>query len=580
MARRMTDDECLQLVMRRLASAERHMQPILERVRRARLVFLGRTNPNFGRKRAQNDPADWRSMVFPPIANEQAELLFAEMTVDDPRFGFSARKVEFRENASAAEQAVDFYNDRDRFARTFRKSMRAAIRDGGAIVRTTWGKNEHGEWGVQNRLRRLEDIFPDPTATEFDQCRWVIERTRATMDDLLTVTDRSGECIYKNLAKLAKDSGSRDGDEQRREGETEEAFQARTTGVHTLHTMWTPHGRVVVADRSVVILRNEGPVFERGAIPFTMVKLIDDEDCIVGVSPMTLIDDLQEAYWSALNALIDAINLATNPPRLADIEEDTNAANYPIYPGCTIPARNGEATVKVLQDLASLDKYNVAQLCENLRSIMERLTGMNSAIAGVSMADTATEAAINVRQGKGRVGAELTVADDAWAQVAKLSYWRIQEFCSEEIDAVLSGGSAVRFAPEHLVDMMIVPKSAASERSLADLERQDAQNVLTTLQGLVSDPSQLPRVDLTEVVRRVCEAFRLPTDIVQPPLPMPQMAAPAPMPGAPPDGGSMGDMGVLGSIGAAPPASLPLPPVFSPQSMPVVSPRPGPFLGA
>ena len=39
------------------------------------------------------------------------------------------------------------------------------------------------------------------------------------------------------------------------------------------------------------------------AAMFTMIRLIDDPDCIVGESIMNLIDELQEAFWDLFNAL-------------------------------------------------------------------------------------------------------------------------------------------------------------------------------------------------------------------------------------------------------------------------------------
>lgn len=548
--------DLLDLVMRRLQSAEKHMQPIMERVFRARKVYLGTTNPDKGRVRRSEDPTDWRSMLFPPVANEQAELMFAEMSVDDPRFSYTARVAAFDGNARAAEQAVDYFNDRDRFGRTFRMATRATIRDGGAPIQTTWRRDEHGEWGTSNQLLRLEDVFPDPTATDFGSCRWVVVRSRATLDELKAVG------IYEGLHRLADRPGGRDTYEQKREGETQEAFDAARTGVHTLHTQWTPFERVVVANRQHVILRQANPY---GWIPLTMVRLIDDEDCIVGVSPMTLIDELQEAYWFALNSLMDAIHFSVNPPRLADIEEDSRSGEYPVYPGAVIPARNGESTVKVLQDVANLDKYNVAQLVETLRATMERITGMNSAIAGVSLADTATEAAINVRQGKGRVNAMLAVSDECWAQVATRTYGAIQKFATDGVVARLSSGQTVSFMPDDLVDMMISPKPASAERSLVDLERQDAQAALNALLGLVNpaDPSGIPRVNLEPVVRRLVDAFKLP----------PETVVSGVSPGSlPPAGPAAPPVDSSGVAGGAPPDPL------AADAPTVVGPRPEGFI--
>jgi hypothetical protein len=574
----LSDDALLKQALNRLASSERHMDPIVERIRRARLVALGRSNPNYKKLRDPDDPTYWRSMIFPPIANEQWELLNAEMTVDDPRFAWTPRDPRHLDNARVAEQALDYFNDRDRFARKFRLAMRAVARDGGQVVKTVWSADDYHDGGrLKSILCRMEDIFPDPTATDFDECSFVFHRTRATLDDLRGRTDADGNRFYSNLDLLV-DSGGGDDGEQKREGETTEQFEARRTGVHTLHEMWTMYGRVTIANKSVIIRRDEWD--DCRPLPFTMIRIIDDEDCIVGVSPMTLIDDIQEAYWNLLNALIDAVNLAVDPPMLVDIEEDPRAKEYVVRPRAKIPARNGESTVKVLQDVASLDKYNVVNLMGALRELMERITGMNSAIAGVSSASTATEAAINVRQGKGRSSAMMSVADECWAQLAQKQYALVQQFASEDVRGLLSNGASVEFVPEQLVDMFITPKPASSERTLKDLERQDAQAAWDAVLAAVTDPaSQLPKVDPSSVLRRLLEAFGIDADSVivgpsgvQQPGGMGMLSAGAPQGGVAP------------SVPELPPAApapgmAEVPPGMQPGAPDVVGPRPGAFLG-
>lgn len=558
----LSDEVLLKRALNRLDSAERHMDPIMDRIRRARLVALGRSNYNYGRDRDPDDPSYWRSMIFPPIANEQWELLNAEMTVDDPRFSWTPRDPEDADKARIAEQALDFYNDRDRFARKFRLCMRAVARDGGQVIKTVWAPDEFYDGGrLKNILCRMEDIFSDPTANDFDDCAFVFHRSRATLDDLRSRTDADGKPFYSNLSLLEGVGGGDEGDEKR-EGETTEQFEARRTGVHTLHEMWTMYSRITIANRSVIIRRDEWD--DCRPLPFTMIRLIDDEDCIVGVSPMTLIDDIQEAYWSCLNALIDAVNLAIDPPMLVDIEEDPRSKEYVVRPRAKIPARNGESTVKVLQDVANLNKYDIVSLMGALRELMERITGMNSAIAGVSSANTATEAAINVRQGKGRSSSMMSVADECWAQLAQKQYSLIQQFASEEVRALLSNGESVEFAPEQLADMFITPKPASSERTLKDLERQDAQAAWDAVLAAVTDPAgQLPMVDPSSVLRRLLEAFGVDPDavIIGPPGVLQQGGGAAPsVPALPPGEDAM------------------MPPGLQPGADVVVGPRPENFV--
>ena len=125
----------------------------------------------------------------------------------------------------------------------------------------------------------------------------------------------------------------------------------------------------------------------------------------------------------------------------------------------------------------------------------------------------------------------MKVSDRAWCRVAAKTYCLIQQFQSEQVSAQLSSGRAVAYEPEQLVDMMIVPKSASMERSLKDLERQDAQTLWEIAKEMMVDPAaQMPSVDHLKIAQRLLEAFGADPRMVQPPMP--------PMPQLPPADGS------------------------------------------
>ena len=550
----------------------------MESVYRSRAVIAGTTNPNYGRERNAEDPHDWHSMLFPQIAREKWEVKNAELTNDKPRVDFISHDLDMTENAEIAEDAVAYHYDQDDFTDTFRIAMRAATRDGGAPIKTTWEKrtetafdqdgqpvlDENGDFtktvkyeGVRNRLIRLEDLFPDPKGNTFRSCGWIIHRFFATTEEL-----RSRGDFYSNLDELPQ-GGSAGGDDKKREGETQEAFDARRKGVHTCYEMYTPYSRVTIANSSLIIRRDDRLAFKHGGMPFTMIRTIDDEDCIVGDSMGTLIDALQELYWALLNGLVDAVNLSTDPPMIADTEEDPHAAKQVLYPGCTLTARNGQQTLKVMQDVAQLSNYNVMQLLEMVLGLMDRISGITAALAGVSDASTATEASINVRQGKGRVGAEMAVSDRAWCRVAQKTYCLIQQFQSKEVSSRLSSGRKVEYKPEQLVDMMIVPKSASTERALKDLERQDAQTLWEIAKESIVDPAtQMPQFPLTDAAKKLYESFggdpRLvmePKPPVAPPAPPDPVAAPMgammDAEGNPVDPALLAELGDPGAVNAA-----------------------------
>ncbi len=196
-----------------------------------------------------------------------------------------------------------------------------------------------------------------------------------------------------------------------------------------------------------------------------------------------------------------------------------------MYPGAVLHARNGQQTLKVMQDVAQLGKYDILQLLDMVLSLMDRISGITAALAGSSDASTATEASINARQSNDRIGAEMAVSDEAWCEVGNKTYNLIQQYQSDEVSAKLSGGRSVEFAPEQLVDMMITPRSASSERVLKDLERQDMQALWEISKETMTDPaSQMPSMDLVGNLKRLVESFGGDPRTVRPPA-TPQLPA-------------------------------------------------------
>lgn len=592
--RERSDDELLKLAVQHIESSEEHMRPILDRIKRARSVYKGTTGEHYGKPRNPSDPRDWRSRIYPPIVNEQIELLNAEMTVDDPTFSFTPRLMRFADDAKLAEKALDFFLDRARFSRRFRLAMRTVCKEGGQAIKLVFQREVVGfeervvgidplgeeitedepiiEEALVPVLVRAEDLVVDPTANDFDDAAFAGHKLYLSSEDLEAKVDPvTGKPLYKNL-HLLPESGGAKSDDERRDGETEEAFRARRMGMHEIIEMWYRGRRLTIANRSHVIYRNDN-VDRKVGLPFVMIRIIDDEDCIFGVAVPTLIDDLQTAIWDALNDYRDAIKLSTRPPRLADIEEDPGAAEYSIHPDAVLPKGPAGSPTEIVQDVANLDKYNIVQLIEYLRALMERITGMNSQIAGVSEASTATEAAINIRQGKGRVGSELSVSDECWASFASKAYLIIQRNASQEVVAQLSNGEQVAFDPDDLTDMMITPKAAASERALKDLQRQDMQSVwMMILEAMNGPVAQILDLDPKAAFESLLESFGMPSDkIIRGYMQTPPMQPGAPPAEAPPAEGP-------------PPMYLdesgqPVDPLSSPAEETPVGPRPENFVG-
>jgi hypothetical protein len=522
------DKTLLDTALNQLRSAERHAEKIHLAMDRAQKVYLGRTNREYGRPRQVENPRDWRSRIFPPIAFEHVELMIAELSDSPPKFDATARLQAHEGQAKAAEKIVSYYLDHDRFTKKFRTTMRRSVKYGGCPVKIVWKHDcmDHRPVvdGVEQPCRGVmfdgptvmpldyRDFFPDPTAKDLCDASFVFHRFRATLKDLKNAG------IYENLDQLvARPSGSAD-ETTKKPNETQEAFEARTTGLHTLHERWTPCGVVTIANRTTIIRNQddyEHPIFDHRKVPFEVIRLIEDDDNLFGVSMLLQMDELQELFWTFLNRLIDAINLAINPPMGVNEDGDPNSALYDVFPGARIPLTSGGVPLQVMEDIAALDKYSPQQLLELCRDLIERTTGMNASVAGLAQSGSATEAAGNLRQSKGRIASEISTSDEDWSRVAEMVFQLVQQFAEPMTILKIVGQEydpEVHAAPPEITGQFMFTSKLSSERAMLELRMQNLQSLWETITPMMA-PGSVP-INGTPVLQAMCEVFGLPPDAV------------------------------------------------------------------
>lgn len=532
----------------RLESARRHHDEIVARKKRATRVVMGTSNPAYGHIRDLEDPSDWQSYNYPAIAFEKKQLLVANLATSVPEFVAKPRpgNYQFMDRVTSANQIVSYYLDEMEFPRTFRKTCGVVAEQGDQTVMTTWRRDvrmedyteqveqpvyetqsvtdpttgEQYEEEVQVGIEMVEqtskrecvyydgpwieriayeDDFPDPTAREDEQAKWWIRSWRATTQEL----EDSG--LYFNLDKLFGD-GSAEGHEQKRDGETQEAYEARKTGVHTIYDMWTAYGVTCVT--SNIVIRHdqdpENPIFKFG-IPLNKIKLVDDDDNLGGVSLMLMIEPDQEAYWRFWNGLLDAVSWAVKPLMIADTEEDPTANRQELWPGGTITARNGKQTLQVVQDMANLNYAGAQAILGYCLQHMDGVTGMNDALAGLQNSSNATEADLNMTAAKGRIRLGIDVMDDDWGRVMTKVLQLVQQFGDERVVGQI-GATPIDVDPREILGQFKMSVSLTSERAL----REQRLNSVTTAINTITPLMQPGTMELEETGRGlVAESLKL-----------------------------------------------------------------------
>ncbi len=525
----------LKRALKQLASAEKHAKDINDKKARAQKVYLGSTSPEYNKPRDLQNPRDWRSRLFPKVALEHVELMIAELASDIPEFDAIPRnnaQDEF-DNAAAAEAAISYYLDRDNFARSFRTIIRNAVKYGDCPVKVVWKREtcteyetvptphpmtglpmqdeESGETITHMTEKDVvlfdgptiipinyEDSFPDPTAKSMDQASFWFHRWRATTNDLRAVKDDDGNDFYKNLDDLTAQPSGADNDTKHPK-----------TALVSIMAANNEIGVVQPLAEIGALCRSKGVYFHTdaaqavGKIPMDVVRIIEDEDNLGGVSIPLLLDQDQQGFWKFYNATVDGITIRSNPPKLVDEELDPNAAKYEIYPGALLPARNGEQTVKILTDIASLDISGMQGLVGMQRDTMERSSGMNSVVAGLSSSGSATESTNDLNQAKGRVRLSIAVSDDDLSRIVKMAFQLVQQNADRKVISKLTNGKTVDFSPDELVGQFDFATRLTSERVMKD----QRLNSLMTLWNAVVPVLPPGSVEIKRVERLLKQMF-------------------------------------------------------------------------
>lgn len=519
-----SDDEILEVFERQWAPAKKAAEKQHDKFRYLEKVYKGTTNPLFGKPRNPDDPHDWRSRIFPPFANEQIETLIAELIQDDPKAEIVAREPEKADQAHIVSDAVDYYMERDHFNEKWPRAVRREEKFGTAIfkvinkhetcvdqIKGPDGKlidHEYSKYlGPATILINMFDGFPDPAANDIDDSRFFFHRiTGMHMADLESRLREDGTPLYHNLDLLPK-TGAAGEDIQRFPNESVERQNARRQGSYNLIERWTPL-YVTTVSCGVVIRHERNPI---GFIPFVVLRGMEDEESFWGFSRLELIADIQDALWTLLNRYIDAINLRINPPHSRDEDDNAKASQVEIYPGAQIDTRDPTRSYVAL-DIAKVDTFGIDTMIKMLRELMERFTGANSSLAGASDANSATQASIDVRQGKGRISVTIRQLDHGYVRLRRIFLKMIQKFVDEPIIARVTDGRTIAFMPDELYgEYDFIVGSLSSDRALVENNKQDAVALLNAINPLIN-PATAPQIapeTYEGVIKKLLTAFKV-----------------------------------------------------------------------
>lgn len=477
----------------------------------------------------------WRSWFFYKYAFQQVKTLVAELAAEEqPTFVWEARRAEQDEYANVVESLIGFMLQRDGYNMKRLMAIETAAIYGGCPIKVHWTyktveRKRMGSAGLISEQYVLmdqptmslvdpRDFMYDTRARTMSECRYAFHRMRLTLDELKAKKKSDGSPFYKNLDELDDIEGGDGTADDTRDLDNDysgEREQARRSGIEVVE-MWTRDRWIVRAAGNTIILDEPNP-FWHGRLPFEVVTLMPSRNDIWGQSIIWTVQDVQSHLHTLDNASMDALKLMIDPP-LAVSADDPENMGRPTRPGERFIATAGTKDVFEPLRLTGIDPFVSDGVISNARSQMENISGITREMSGQSNADTATQAAMNQRQSKGRVGVMLRSIDDSFARVAEMILQLCQQFLnlSEPVKVLGEDGAAWRhIAPKEIAGLWDVRPKNSTERVAKELRLQNLMEGLSSLMpgaGIASPSGK--SLDLTPIYEEIAENLGLRGKIV------------------------------------------------------------------
>lgn len=527
-----SEQRALNLFRRHYADCRRHVDAQSRVWNELIDAYLG--NP--GRTKPTGDDA-WKSFVFFKYAYQQVQTLVPELASDDDAdFVWEPRNPRMRDHADTVSGLTSYQLERDDYVDKRMLSVIIAALYGACPVKSSWAyevqeRNVRNSRNEKDRVRVL--LRDDPTATivpptdfaydlrprEAKKWRYVYHRMRLTMEEL-EQPQVNGEPLYdlERLKHMVEGdirtnwSETTDTTEGDYVGEIE---RAREQGIEIVE-MWTPTRLIVVAPQFDCVLRDCPNPFDHGRIPFDLVTLLPTHDGVWGQPMLWLLRDIQEFIWSLDNAAMDALKLQIDPPMAMDPEAaKTNGQRRGMHPGKQFVTKAGAEVVQPIR-VAGIEHFASTSAIENYEQRAKKITGLTDEVAGQSQADSATQAAINQRQAKGRIGIMLRLVDRGWARVAEKFLQLDQQFLDTSKPHRITGKDGWRNVTlEEIAGMWDVRPKNTSERVVQELDRQNKLEALAAFTPLAETiTADGHAINLTPFLRGAAEAFKFDPDEV------------------------------------------------------------------
>lgn len=281
----------------------------------------------------------WQSNLFIPYAFSTVETVVPRLVSNRPQIDIVPREPEDQDRATIMNNLIDYQWDLMDMNVLLPEAVKEMAIYGTVILKVGWKKEEKEVIsaevvdeeipelgtvpitekktvydGPSVELVDLYDFFWDPEATDIDTAKWVIHRTKRSLDYL---KEKQRQKIYKNINLLEQSASPVQLDDQKQQ-------RRATLGISLpdytaekddkdieLLEYWSDDKVCVVANRSVIIREEKNP-YRHGKKPF--IRCVDQKvpHEFLGVGEIEPIESLQYELNDRRNQRMDNITLALN----------------------------------------------------------------------------------------------------------------------------------------------------------------------------------------------------------------------------------------------------------------------------
>lgn len=415
---------------------------------------------------------------FVPETFSIVESLKASIAGTKPKFKYLPLMEEQEQDTTILNHLVDFYWSQNNMTEKLLNWVGDMIIYGNGIFYVTW---EDDQPLIQHIP--LSDFFVDPAATHLNRpeepgyARYAGYRFLTSVRELreAKVPDENGNMVakYKNLDNIEVWNGEDD----QMDKDRKEAFLGSTYGKDAYKEQvevivyFTRRKKIMLANRSTIILDEENPYHKdaytvdtmiqlgdeqipgkkeipeiQGFLPFAILRNYVDSNLFFARGDVEVILPSQEALNDTASQKRDNVAYALNnmwqiDPRFKHLAEQIESV-----PGAVFPIPKGALTPIEKDDVSPSADSEI----ERLRQQMRNATAADAAVQGVAQKfsrTTATEVQAQLNQASTRFTTKIqNLEDEGFAQLARILYKMIQIFVDQDKSVRVIGNAGVEWA--------------------------------------------------------------------------------------------------------------------------------------